>query len=451
MSGSVHINGNTRANMKSTLRQHQLRDNEEEGKKALRATESDIDPKLSHMNINYFDDPERFPKMREKIDTINEKRTQDGKKKMYKSANVFMTGTLQLSNESLHRLGWKFEDEEALEDALPADKQSEQALKNVKLVYADMIESVKKQPEIYGDVFSATLHLDESSPHVDFLSDPLDVDKPYQAARAFLNGPKGDAKQKVRGMQDNLFKHSKFDEATKKKFDLVRGEPYSKKKDKMKTIKKDEAEVSRAQKALTQGLTVTGQAVQAIGEREKELDERENALNGREDEVTERESNVSDDMKRLREQQEAVKRQKMAVEAKEQEVEDKDQGADEKLSEAQNKLDMASEKDGQATDKLSEAKKLHEEVSRKLEEMQEEKEAIQKIKAENSDILNKFERFGDKVWAMIEAVRNGEIGKRSANRAMENLKTPFDNQENLEHNNLVMDDLGDKNQLSLGD
>ena len=442
MSGSVHINGNTRANMKSTLRQHQLRDNEEEGKKALKATESDIDPKLSRMNVTYFDDPERFPKMREKIDTINEKRTQDGKKKMYKTANVFMTGTLQLSNESLHRLGWKFEDEEALEDALPADKQSEQALKNVKLVYADMIESVKKQPEIYGDVFSATLHLDESSPHVDFLSDPLDVDKPYQAARAFLNGPKGDAKRNVRRMQDNIFKHSRFDEATKAKYDLVRGEPYSKKKDKMKTIKKDEKEVKKAQEDLTKGMIATGQALQETSKRAKELDAREKSLD-------ERENKLSDKAERLNEQQDAVKRQKMAVDAKEREVNEKDQGADEKLSEAQNRLDIATEKDESATDKLSTAEKLHEEVTRKLAENEERLAEIQKENEENKKIMKELKRFGNRVYALFEAVSRGEIGRRTANRTVNNFEKPIDNEQNIELNNLVLDDLEDKQQIDL--
>lgn len=431
MSGSVHINGNTRANMKSTLRQHQLRDDEEEGKKALKATESDIDPKLSHMNINYFDDPERFPKMREKIDTINEKRTQDGKKKMYKSANVFMTGTLQLSNESLQRLGWQFDGD----DALPADKQPEHALKNVKAVYADMVQSVHKQPEVYGDVFSATLHLDESSPHVDFLSDPLDVDKPYQAARAFLNGPKGDAKRNVRRMQDNIFKHSRFDEATKTKYDLVRGEPYSKKKDKMKTIKKDEAEVKKAQEDLATGMMAAGIALQETGERAEELDRREESLDERENKLAEKEE-------RLNAQESRLNSQKIAVEAKEQKADEKDQGADEKLLEAQNKLDMATEKEERATDELSTAEKLLEEVTRRREE-------IQKEKQENKDILKMIKRLGDKVTDTTHDILNGKIGKRSAARSLSTVKEPLDKLENLAQNNAMLDDLEEKQQNGL--
>lgn len=446
MSGSVHINGNTRANMKSTLRQHQLRDDEKEGQKALKATESDIDPKLSHMNLNYFDDPDRFPKMRKKIDTINEKRTQDGKKKMYKSANVFMTGTLQLSNESLHRLGWKFEDEEALEDALPADKQPEHALKNVKAVYADMIQSVHKQPEVYGDVFSATLHLDESSPHVDFLSDPLDVDKPYQAARAFLNGPKGDAKRNVRRMQDNLFKHSRFDEATKKKYDLVRGEPYSKKKDKMKTIKKDEVEVKKAQKDLTKGMTAAGQALQETSKRTKELDTREKSLDERENALNERENKLSEKEEQLNEQESTLHSQKIAVNERMRVSEGNQLEADEKLSEAQNKLDNATEKEESATDKLSEAEKLNDDVIFKLAETEKRFAEIQKENKENRDILKELKRFGNRLMDTVEAIRNGDIGLRTAKRTMNNLKTPFDNQENLEQNNLVLDDLEDKQQ-----
>ena len=193
------------------------------------------------------------------------------------------------------------------------------------------------------------------------------------------------------------------------------------------------------------------QRAQKAETRENALKERENALNEREGDVTERESGVIENARRLKEQQEDVKRQKMAVEAKAQEVEEKDQGADEKLSEAQNKLDTATEKDEQASKKLEEAEKLNEDAIFKLVETEKRLAEIQRENKERNAILNKFERFGDKVWVMIEAVRNGEIGEHNAKRAMEDLKTPFDNQENLDHNLLVMDNLDDKNQASLGD
>lgn len=337
MSVSIHMNGQKRENMKKAIHQHQVRLNVEDGKNVAKHSDSKIDSTLSHMNINYFDDVDRFKKMRKKLDVISDKRVEAGGKKLYKSANVMMTGTLQLSDDTLEKLGWQSDDEG---NKLPADKQSPQALKNVRNVYADIIQSVKRQPKIYGDVFSATLHLDESSPHIDFMSDPIDVNETDQTARTFLNGGKKAKKgAALRNMQDNIMAYSQFDEPTRKKFGLERGDSEAKKIDKVKTLQRDKKRLEDKEKQLQsqselvrKGMIASAEALQKSEElrvnlvdwqtkQKKEFDNREKVLSQREH---------------------ALELREAILNAKQVEVDEKHDEAIQKLLEASEKLEEAS-------------------------------------------------------------------------------------------------------------
>lgn len=248
MSVSVSMKGRTRGEMKKGIHSHQVRTDKKTGIEASKHSDSDINPELTHLNVSYFDE-DRFPAMRKKLDAINQDRKDAGKKKLYKSANTFMTGNVQLSDESLARLGWKWDEDGK---KLPADKQSEKAVHNVKLAYADIIQSMKKQPEVYGDIFSATLHLDEGSPHIDFLSDPINVERQELAAH-YLNGPKGTPKGKLTSeMQDKALKYSRFPEETREKFDLKRGLSNSKKVDMVKNLRKEEKRIDKKAAAVNE-------------------------------------------------------------------------------------------------------------------------------------------------------------------------------------------------------
>lgn len=277
MSVSVHMNGRKRAEMKKPLKDHQERKNKKDGKEAAKHSDSAIDENLTAMNVSYISDEERFPKMRKKLDVINEKRIESGQRKIRKDANILMAGTLQISDDSLEALGWK-SDENGKK--LPSNQQSEQALNNVKVVYQDMFKSIQSQPEIYGDVFSATLHLDESSPHVDFMSDPLSVENINQTARDFLNGKKGTPKgEKLRDMQDNIMAKSQLKKDVIDTFGLVRGDSFKSKVDKVKTIKKDEKKIDVAQKSITQAASNIQIEVEKLGSREKGLEKKEQEIN----------------------------------------------------------------------------------------------------------------------------------------------------------------------------
>lgn len=271
------MNGRKRAEMKKPLKDHQERKNKKDGKEAAKHSDSAIDENLTEMNVSYISDEERFPKMRKKLDVINEKRIENGQRKIRKDANILMAGTLQISDDSLESLGWK-SDENGKK--LPSDQQSEQALNNVKAVYQDMFKSIQSQPEIYGDVFSATLHLDEGSPHVDFMSDPLSVENINQTARDFLNGKKGTPKgEKLRDMQDNIMAKSQLKKDVIDTFGLVRGDSFKSKVDKVKTIKKDEKKIDVAQKSITQAASNIQIEVEKLGSREKGLEKKEQEIN----------------------------------------------------------------------------------------------------------------------------------------------------------------------------
>lgn len=248
MSVSVHMNGRKRKDMKIGIKKHQERLNKEDGIAASKHSDSAIDYNLSDMNVNFFKDNDRFPRMREKLSIINQKRIDNGQRKLRSDANIFMTGTLQFSDESLALLGWK---SDQYDDKLPADKQDEITIKRVTQAYHAAIRSIQAQPDVYGDVFSATLHFDETSPHVDFMSDPLDENDINKTARDFLNGPKGTPKgRKMREMQDKVMSKSNLKQSVIDRYDLVRGNPESKKVDKAKKLNKTEKGLSALEAKL---------------------------------------------------------------------------------------------------------------------------------------------------------------------------------------------------------
>lgn len=290
--------------MKKPLQDHQERKNKKDGKEVAKHSDSAIDENLTEMNVSFLQDEDRFRGIRKKLDTINEKRKENGQRKLRKDANIMMAGTLQISDDSLESLGWLF-DEEGYK--LAADKQPPQAVENVKIVYRDMLQSIKAQPEVYGDVFSATLHFDETSPHVDFMSDVIDENELNQTARDFLNGRTAketggksiNRGEKLRVMQENLMLHSKLSKETIGKHDLVRGDSNKEKVNKIKTIKKDEKNVKeqtdkvlKANEQLHKDYAGVQELSQKAAQELAEVKEQKSLVNIREQKVNVREVNA---------------------------------------------------------------------------------------------------------------------------------------------------------------
>ena len=282
MSVSIHMNGRTRSQMNKPLHTHQVRLNKEDGVRALKDTDSAINPELTHMNVALMEDGamERFKSMKAKLETISDKRVANGQKRLYKSANVFMVGTLQIGDDSLEALGWTFDEDGKKK---PANEQSETTIKNVTVVYSSMLESVRKQPEIYGEVFSATLHFDETSPHVDFMVDILDVNQPDKLVRDYLNGPKGTPKgEKLRNMQDNLMRYSRLPKDQIEKFGLKRGDGTRSKVDRVAKIRQEERKLEERKGKVEKLVQINAVQFKSNKAQSETLVEREEQLNARE-------------------------------------------------------------------------------------------------------------------------------------------------------------------------
>lgn len=250
MSVSVHVNGRSKRDLRQGIKLHQERFNEDEATAVLANSDSSIDPKLSSMNVSFFKDDDRFKTIREKLAVVNEKRVSSGMRKLRKDANIFMAGTVQFSDESLALLGWK---SDADGKKLSADQQEPDTIERVTQAYGSAVRSIVKQKDVYGDVFSATLHFDESSPHVDFMSDALDVNSIDQTARTFLNGAKGTPRGKnMREMQDKVMSCSGLKQTVIDKYDLVRGDSTAKKVDKAVQMRKSEKQLSKRETAVVE-------------------------------------------------------------------------------------------------------------------------------------------------------------------------------------------------------
>lgn len=247
MSVSIHMNGRTRGEVKQGIVLHQIRTDEEQGKKAKEHTDTGIRPELTRYNKVLYHESNLLDTIRHECDTISRTRQEQGKRKLRTDANVMMVGTIQLSDDTLQALGWRFDGDQKL----PTDRQTPQTLKNVETAYKRITESVKAQPERYGKVRSATLHMDEGSPHVDLIADPLDVTKPDQTARHFLNGEKGTPKgQRMREMQDHLLDYARFTQKDIDRFGLTRGDSRSKRVDGAKMTRKAHKQLNARETAV---------------------------------------------------------------------------------------------------------------------------------------------------------------------------------------------------------
>ena len=92
-----------------------------------------------------------------------------------------------------------------------------------------MVQNAVSKPDMYGKFLTATLHVDEGTPHVDYMTTGVDAERPTWSMREVLNGkewrdedgkrrfpPKG---SKLRALQDDL--DTIFDEQAQNDFDYI--------------------------------------------------------------------------------------------------------------------------------------------------------------------------------------------------------------------------------------
>lgn len=273
--------GRKQSKLGAGLQHHQERFSEAQAIEVMRSTESRIDPTQSQYNISFrrCDEP-YYEKMTKTYEAVNDARIKAGKRRMRSDANIGFMGTLQLSDDVLEASGF--------DKSKAWSENTDKARKTVEKLYKYMFDHLESRPDLYGFVESATLHVDESTPHVDFLTRAIDVRDLDLNASKLSRGKKRGEKQRI--MQDELAKdvqNAVIEEYGAEKgqrlidrYSLVRGEPGGSKRDKLVHLKEYEKELNAKEKDLEK--------------REKELEKKEIDFKASERRLESREKNLDE-------------------------------------------------------------------------------------------------------------------------------------------------------------
>lgn len=273
--------GRKQSKLGAGLQHHQERFSEAQAIEVQGSTESRIDPTQSQYNISFkrCDEP-YYEKMTKTYEAVNDARIKAGKRRMRSDANIGFIGTLQLSDDVLEASGF--------DKSKAWSENTDKARKTVEKLYKYMFDHLESRPDLYGFVESATLHVDESTPHVDFLTRAIDVHDLDLNASKLSRGKKRGEKQRI--MQDELAKdvqNAVIEEYGAEKgqrlidrYSLVRGEPGGSKRDKLVNLKEYEKELNAKEKDLEK--------------REKELEKKEIDFKASERRLESREKNLDE-------------------------------------------------------------------------------------------------------------------------------------------------------------
>ena len=273
--------GRKQSKLGAGLQHHQERFSEAQAIEVRGSTESRIDPTQSQYNISFkrCDEP-YYEKMTKTYEAVNDARIKAGKRRMRSDANIGFMGTLQLSDDVLEASGF--------DKSKAWSENTDKARKTVEKLYKYMFDHLESRPDLYGFVESATLHVDESTPHVDFLTRAIDVQDLDLNASKLSRGKKRGEKQRI--MQDELAKdvqNAVIEEYGAEKgqrlidrYSLVRGEPGGSKRDKLVHLKEYEKELNAKEKDLEK--------------REEELEKRQIDFKASERRLESREENLGE-------------------------------------------------------------------------------------------------------------------------------------------------------------
>jgi len=325
MAISSKIKGQSHKKISSGLQLHQERFSEKEGLDALKNTDSKIDVSQTKFNKLLFKSDELQGRsvrkfVSEEFEKVNTKRKEMGKRAYRPDSNTIGMGNFQISDDSLELMGY--------DKSKKWDEQSETARNNVIAVYSRLVSNAVKKPDIYGKVLTATLHVDESTPHVDFLTTGLDAERPEWSLREVLNGkewrdengkrrfpPKG---SKLRAMQDDI--NTVFDERERELFKLKRGMKKSERIDFAKQTRKAEKLIKQESKALDEKEVNLSKRKESLDKRETSVDARESAVAAREQALRVKEAELARGVSQsLLEAQKALERVKAEKDELEQE------------------------------------------------------------------------------------------------------------------------------------
>lgn len=273
--------GRKQSKLGAGLQHHQERFSEAQAIEVMRSTDSRIDPTQSQYNISFkqCDEP-YYEKMIKTYEAVNDARIKAGKRRMRSDANIGFVGTLQVGDDVLEATGY--------DKSKPWSENTLDSRNKIKTFYKYMFEHLESRPDLYGVVESATLHVDESTPHVDFLTRAIDVYNLDLNASKLSRGKTKGEKQRI--MQDELAKDVKnrfvekygLEKGSKivDQYGLVRGTPGGSKRDKLVKLKEYEREINAKEKDLEK--------------REKELEKRQIDFEASERRLESREKNLDE-------------------------------------------------------------------------------------------------------------------------------------------------------------
>lgn len=273
--------GRKQSKLGAGLQHHQERFSEAQAIEVAKSTDSRIDPTQSQYNISYkqCDEP-YYEKMIKTYEAVNDARIKAGKRRMRSDANIGFVGTLQVGDDVLEATGY--------DKSKPWSENTLDSRNKIKTFYKYMFEHLESRPDLYGVVESATLHVDESTPHVDFLTRAIDVYNLDLNASKLSRGKTKGEKQRI--MQDELAKDVKnrfvekygLEKGSKivDQYGLVRGTPGGSKRDKLVKLKEYEKEINAKEKDLEK--------------REKELEKRQIDFEASERRLESREKNLDE-------------------------------------------------------------------------------------------------------------------------------------------------------------
>lgn len=309
MALSSKIKGVSHKKVSAGLQLHQERFSEKDGVEALKNTDSHIDVSQTKNNKLLFKSDELEGRSVKKFVSdefakVNEKRKAMGKRGFRADSNTIGMGNFQISDDSLELMGY--------DKSKKWDEQSETARNNVVAVYSRMVANAVRKPDVYGKILTATLHVDESTPHVDFLTTGVDAERPDWSLREVLNGkewrdengkrrfPKKG--EKLRAMQDDL--NTVFSDDEKEYFKLTRGLSKSERFDFARKTRKAEKYIKKESERLNK-------RKDSLDVRESSLDARERSLNDREAKLV---RGVSESLSEAQRELERVEREKERLE-----------------------------------------------------------------------------------------------------------------------------------------
>lgn len=314
MSVSVHFNAYNQKGLTGGVQAHQERFSEKEALHALKNTKSHIDPSETKYNVSLYRDEVLETKTvkrvaKELTDQFQANREKAGLKRKRSDFKTMMVGTFQISDDSLELMGY--------DKSKKWSENSKDARQNVKATYWRMVKNALNKPDNYGRVMTATMHVDESTPHVDFMTIGVDPNRLNFGVREILNGeetkdPETGKRRymrkgaKLEAIQDDL--EASFEDVPEraKAYDLVRGSKMTMNIANAKELRAKRRYMKRYKSYLDNREDSLSDREHKLDEKEKRLTEKELELASKESEIDSKEVQLDDTKKRLEAEEEAL-------------------------------------------------------------------------------------------------------------------------------------------------